>query len=158
MPNKGQLLKFDKAFVSGLKSLSEIDKNDIIDFRFKITQVDITIVAGGKQTVVVNGLVVKTKDKIKSEKFDAFLKLFNTMTKRSFAGTSRSITNFHNRLNDGFTGDQFKIAIKNAMASEIHINNNYANLTPEYITREDQFNKWVNVKPKTTKQTLNTTF
>ena len=37
-------------------------------------------------------------------------------------------------------------AVKAAKADEFHIEKNYRYLTPEYILRENQMEKWLNVK------------
>lgn len=51
------------------------------------------------------------------------------------------------RMKEGATCDELKQAISNAAADDFHKGNGYKYLTLEYITRPDQFEKWLNAKP-----------
>ena len=101
----------------------------------------------------LQGAMDKDKDKDKEkdkEMYISFLDLFNEITKRNFKGTEKDKRQFNARLSDGFTLDEFRTAITNASMDE-YLKKNPKYLTPEYITRADKLDKWLNAvvqKPK----------
>ena len=94
---------------------------------------------------------IKKDDGIKNftdtDKFNFFIDLFNHLTKRKFKGDSKTRKQFNARLKEKYTSKDFDKAIKAALADNYHKESNYKYLTPEYITRADQLNKWVNIAP-----------
>lgn len=89
----------------------------------------------------------KEKDKDKeTEKEKEFLDLFNEITKRNFRILSNTVKGHLNaRLKEGFTMNDFEMAITNCMRDEFH-QNNPQHLTPEFITRADKLQKYLNIK------------
>lgn len=90
--------------------------------------------------------------------FSDFINLFNSITNRTFKGCDKSKGHFNQRIKK-YNGAEFGIAIRNAFNDE-YLRQNPKYLTPEYITRENQIEKWLNViegeKPKeqTRKKTM----
>ncbi len=75
--------------------------------------------------------------------YENFIFLFNEITKRNFKGDSKSEGHFNQRIKK-YNGAEFGIAIRNAFNDE-YLRQNPKYLTPEYITRENQIEKWLNV-------------
>jgi len=75
-----------------------------------------------------------------------FLDLFNEETGRKFRILdSKTKRQLKARYKEGFTDDDFKKAIKNCMEDEYHKEHpNY--LTPEFITRADKLQKYLNAE------------
>lgn len=94
----------------------------------------------------------KDKDKDK-DKYKAFIDLFNELSKRAFRGSDKVASQFNARLKDGYTMDDFRTAITNAV-KEDYLKKNPKYLTPEYITRANILDKWLNVK-QSVKKTVN---
>jgi len=91
----------------------------------------------------------KVQEKEEEKQFD-YLKLFNEVTKRNFKVLdSKARTQLNARLKEGFTIEDIETAIINCMKDEYHINNPKY-LTPEFITRSDKLQKYLNAEPKTT--------
>lgn len=100
----------------------------------------------------VNENIIKKKrgcggKKEKSE-FNEFIQLFNSITRRNFHGDKKARSQFNARIKDGCKLDDFKKAIKNCYNDPFHKENpNY--LTPEFITRADKLEKYMNyIKPE----------
>ena len=89
----------------------------------------------------------KDKDKDKDKEYTDFLLFFNQTTKRNFKGTDKDKTQFSARLKDGYTLDDFKKAIL-AASKDKYLKENPQYLTPEYITRPVQLDKWINAVPQ----------
>lgn len=53
--------------------------------------------------------------------------------------------NFKNRVKEGYTGDDFKTALKNIENDKQHIENGYMYVTPEYFTRAVILEKYANM-------------
>ena len=92
----------------------------------------------------------KSKNKKKNKKgrdsrYISFVELFNQLTQRSFKGDNKSERAFIARFKEGYDRDQFTKAINNAKKDPYHIETGFKYLTPEYITRPDQLEKWLNV-------------
>ena len=77
-----------------------------------------------------------------NEKYDAFIKLFNDSFGRSFKGDTRSKEQFHARLSENWTGDQFKIAMEAIKEDEYHKESKFKHVTPEFITRSTKLEKF----------------
>ena len=60
----------------------------------------------------------------------------------------KSLVNFAARLNEGWTGAEFKKAILNAKADPHHIESNFKYLTPAFFCRVDKLDMWYNAEPK----------
>lgn len=79
-----------------------------------------------------------------SGKFKKFISYFNEKLGKKYRGCSKSKSQFNARLKDGYTAEDFAKAIENALKDEHHKNNAYKHLTPEFITRSDKLEKFIN--------------
>jgi len=88
----------------------------------------------------------KDKDKDKDIlSYKDFIQIFNQMTGSNFKGDASAKRHFDARIKDGYTLEQFQTAIHNCLSDEFHQKNpNY--LTPEFITRPDKIEKYLNYK------------
>ena len=79
--------------------------------------------------------------------YTPFLEKFNTATKRQFKilddKTKRQLSA---RLKEGFTEDDILKATGNAYKDEYHQKTSHQYLTPEFITRADKLQRFLNVK------------
>lgn len=114
--------------------------------------ISITPVEQGTEKVVDG---VKTAAQKLAEKEQAFLGLFNKLTARKFKTLdSKSKKQFKVLIDKRNTSIEFTKAITAAL-SEMTKRNSQAYLTPEFITRETEFNKYANMpEPKEQKLTL----
>lgn len=95
--------------------------------------------------------VNEDKDSIKKESFGNFIKLFNEITKRKFSGDSKAKRQFNARIKEGYNLDYFETAIKHCLSDDFHQENPHY-LTPEFITRADKLEKYINYQPKNDKK------
>jgi len=79
------------------------------------------------------------------QEYKELIIMFNNITGRDFKGTEKSKSQFNARFNDGFTLDNFKTAITNCFNDEWH-RNNPKYLTPEFITRSEKLQQYLNIK------------
>jgi uncharacterized phage protein (TIGR02220 family) len=87
--------------------------------------------------------IQNTKNTIYTE----FLDLFKIITGKNVRGNSKSMRQFSARLSDGWTLDDFKIAIKSCFEDPFH-KENPKYLTTEFITRPDKLEKYAAIAPK----------
>lgn len=98
----------------------------------------------------------KYKEKIKEIEintidFSSLLSFINKSTGRSFQTINDSVKKkFNARLKTGYTKDDIKSAIKNAVNNDYHISNNFQYLTPEFFSRAETIDKYSNLSTKTT--------
>lgn len=87
-----------------------------------------------------------------NEQYSFFIKRFNEITKRNFRGDKDSSRNLKNRIKEGYTWKDLEKAIINAQNDKHHIDSGYKYLTPEFITRQDKLEMFLNIviqqKPK----------
>lgn len=81
------------------------------------------------------------------EAYNKYLQFINKTFGKKYRET-KSLTNFAARLNDGWTGVEFKQAIENAKNDEYHKENNFKHLTPAFFCREGMLDKWFNAVNK----------
>lgn len=147
--DKANALKKD-ANASNTDAIKEIKGKDI-----KENKESITPVAQGHQEV----LPVNPSNASMAKKEKDFIDLFNKITSRSFKVLDvKSKGQFKARLTDGNTSKEFRIAITTAF-KEMTKRGTVNYLTPEFITRPVEFNKYVNMpmeeeKPRTLKLQL----
>lgn len=89
----------------------------------------------------INPITIKPNN---SDLFNQFILIFNSITNRSYKGDKKSKSQFNQRIKEKFSLLEFEIAIKNASNDKYLTENNY--LTPEYITRSEKLQKWLNYK------------
>lgn len=85
------------------------------------------------------------------ERYRRFIEGFNLLTGKSYRGDMKSKRQLKSRLEEGYSPDDFTQAMKNAMQDD-YLNGKNDNgrcyLTPEYITRQDKLEYWINNKPE----------
>jgi uncharacterized phage protein (TIGR02220 family) len=85
--------------------------------------------------------------------YEEFLELFNQRVGSQHRGDTKSKGSFKARIKEGYTRDDFELAITNAKKDRYLMGENDSNrryLTPEYITRSDKLDFWINSKKKGT--------
>lgn len=97
---------------------------------------------------------LKLKLKLKEENninemYKSFIAGFNELTGRNFRGDKKAERQFGARLKDKYTGEDFALAIMNCLQDKFHQENPHF-LTPEFITRQDKLEKYLNWKPSPT--------
>ena len=92
-----------------------------------------------------------TSDKtIIAEFAKTFLEFLNQSTNKSYRiVTEKAKRQLLSLSKNGFTEDEIKTAITNASQDSFHRENGYKYLTLEFVTRQDQFEKWLNLKKAT---------
>lgn len=85
----------------------------------------------------------KEKD---NDKYLKFIDWFNGVMGKKYRGDKTSEGQFNARLKDGYVFDNFKNALLAIKQDKFHIENNYKYLTPEFLTRPAQLEKWSNFK------------
>ena len=79
-----------------------------------------------------------------NKEYIQFLDTFNSIMKKKFRGTSKDKTQFNARMKEGFSLQDFENAIKNCSNDSYH-KQNPQYLTPEFITRSDKLQKYLNL-------------
>jgi uncharacterized phage protein (TIGR02220 family) len=85
--------------------------------------------------------------------YEEFLELFNQRVGSQHRGDTKSKGSFKARIKEGYTRDDFELAITNAKKDRYLMGENDSNrryLTPEYITRSEKLDFWINSKKKGT--------
>ena len=85
----------------------------------------------------------KEKESKVNKEYKEFIDIFNRITGRDFKGTEKDKRQFSARIKEGFSLTGFEIAIRNCAADDFH-KQNTKYLTPEFITRSDKFQKYLN--------------
>ena len=75
--------------------------------------------------------------------YSEFISIFNSITGSAYLGDVKSKEHFAARIKEGRTKEQFEKAILAASKDKYIVDGNY--LTPEYISRSNQLEKWSNV-------------
>jgi uncharacterized phage protein (TIGR02220 family) len=70
----------------------------------------------------------------------------NTLNRKFTTKDSKAKRQLIARLKDGYTNEQIKIAIVNASKDSWHIENKYKYLSPEFFTRSDKIDKFLNME------------
>jgi uncharacterized phage protein (TIGR02220 family) len=80
--------------------------------------------------------------------FEAFLTHFNEITGKKHRTITKKVKEQLNaRLKDGFTKAEIMKAVVNCAKDEYHRETNLKYLTPEFITRADKLDKYLNTNP-----------
>jgi hypothetical protein len=80
-----------------------------------------------------------------SNDFLNYISLFNEVRGARFQAIQKVRVQFNARLKEGFTPAQMIEALKNAMKEKNHIESGYRYLTPEFFTRSDKLDRFLNV-------------
>ena len=82
----------------------------------------------------------------KNNSYEEFIQMVNRTLDSQFRGDAKSKKSFTARMKDGYTIEQIEIALKAAMQMDIHRQSEFTYLTPEFITRQDKLEMYVNRK------------
>ncbi|MDR0431180.1 MAG: conserved phage C-terminal domain-containing protein [Tannerellaceae bacterium] len=77
--------------------------------------------------------------------FSEFIAGFNRIRGSRFQAIDKVKRQFNARLKEGFTPAQMLQALETAMKDRYHISEGYKYLTPEFFTRSDKIDKFINV-------------
>ena len=88
----------------------------------------------------------KDKDKEKEERkeYEEFISMFNQIMGKNYRVDKKSRGQFNARMKEGFTIADFETAINNIKSDKFHKEKGYKHATPEFITRPDKFQQWLN--------------
>lgn len=84
--------------------------------------------------------------------FSDYIKEFNTIRQNKFRETQKVLTSFKARIAEGFTHHDMITGLKNAMTDKFHIESEFNHLTPEFFTRADKLDLYLNYKQAGKKQ------
>jgi hypothetical protein len=87
------------------------------------------------------GIVNEYKNKVE---FKNYIEKFNLTKKSNYRGDQKSERQFNSRIKEGFTIEQMIKSLENAMKANYHIETNFNYLTPEFFTRSDKINLYLN--------------
>lgn len=80
--------------------------------------------------------------------FLRFIKEFNEKRKTKYKSISKVKAQFTARIKEGYTIQEIIKALENAMQDKFHSENDFKDLTPEFITRADKLEKYMNYQQK----------
>lgn len=80
--------------------------------------------------------------------FDRFIMICNLSLNKNYRGDSKSKRQFQARVKEGYRIEDFKKAVENAAEDEFHMGNGYKYLTPEFLTRADKLEKFMQMPTK----------
>jgi hypothetical protein len=97
---------------------------------------------------------IEKKENRIEDKIGLYISKFNAIRKSKFKGVDKPfMQNFKKLLESDYTANDSLVALKNAMQDKFHIDNNFKYLTPEFITRLDKIELFLNSgKPTETKE------
>jgi len=90
----------------------------------------------------------KNEKNEKNTLYTDFISSFNSITSKKCKGGSKDSKQFDARIKEGYTISDFETAIKNCKSDKYHIENPHF-LTPEFITRADKLERYLNYKQQT---------
>lgn len=76
--------------------------------------------------------------------FEDFIDSFNLITGKSFKPVDKYKRSFNARMKEGFTESQILEALEKAVKDEYHVKTKLKYITPEFITRVDKLEKYMN--------------
>ena len=92
----------------------------------------------------------KLQDRDVDSEFFWFIKMFNEISRRDFVGTDDVKKLFIIQFQNGFTGKQMANAVRNLYSTSSknkwHKANNYDFATPEHLLKNENLNKYLNIK------------
>lgn len=98
----------------------------------------------------------KEKEELNTINFDKLLLFLNSLTKRNFKIINEATKiKYLARLKEGYTNNDIANAMKNAVNSEYHKENNFTYLTPEFFSRAVTLDKYSNVNNKQKEKNVN---
>ena len=129
----------DEDFIEWLKDNIEIEKistNDKQVFEQVLKQ--------------MNQLYINVNVNIKElkEKFNNFINWMNLEMKKNFKFDKTAFGQFSARAKDGYNNEHYKKALSEIKKDKYHIDTNFKYITPEFLTRSAQLEKWFNSETK----------
>jgi len=104
--------------------------------------------ANAMRTHTERNAIKESKVKESINIYPSFLKHLNEIVGRNFRGCEKSKRNFKARIKQGYTLEDFKKAITSVKADKFHIDNDFKYITPEFLTRQDKLDRYINQTPK----------
>lgn len=96
------------------------------------------------------------KEEINTINFDKLLLFLNSLTKRNFKVINEATKKkYLARLKEGYTSIDIANAMKNAVNSDYHKENNFTYLTPEFFSRAVTLDKYSNTNNKQKEKNVN---
>jgi uncharacterized phage protein (TIGR02220 family) len=92
--------------------------------------------------------VNKDVDVNKEKIYMSFLDFLNGCVKRGYRGDAKSRRQFAARLGEGYRLEDFQKAAVAAAADPYHVETGHKHITPEFITRADKLEKFMNAAPQ----------
>lgn len=99
---------------------------------------------------------IEEKEELNTINFDKLLLFLNSLTKRNFKIINEATKKkYLARLKEGYTNNDIANAMKNAVNSDYHKENNFTYLTPEFFSRAVTLDKYSNVNNKQKEKNVN---
>lgn len=91
----------------------------------------------------------ESETETKENDFLVFVSFLNEKVGKKYKGDTKSEKQFGARLKDGYTLENFQLAIENAVNDPFHKETGFKHLTAEFFTRQDKLEKFLNatIKP-----------
>jgi len=83
-----------------------------------------------------------TKLQLLNTKYNKYITLLNLRTGKNYKGGKKDLASFGARILEGYTIEDFEMAVENATKDKFHISENFKHLTPEFLTRQDKLDKF----------------
>jgi len=146
----------DRLLVTAWKPIERTLKEDLIKWEKQLEQRrqagkksaevrkrNSTSVNDRKRASTDSVTVSVSDNEINNIDFSSLLDFINTTTKRSFKTINKSVKqSYIARLKDGYSKDDIKQAITNAVNTQYHKDNNNQYLTPEFFSRSATLDKY----------------
>jgi uncharacterized phage protein (TIGR02220 family) len=78
----------------------------------------------------------------------SYINRFNEVRSTKYRLNAKLQTQFNARIKEGVTVDEMITSLTNAMADAFHIDNHFKYLTPEFFTRVEKIERYLNQTPK----------
>jgi len=99
----------------------------------------------GMSNQVQGKVQVQGEEKVGSSDFVSLLEMIKKILGKTFR-SKKEEGSFLARLKEGFTLEQFELALQNIKNDSYHKETNYKHITPEFICRIDKLEKFINAK------------
>jgi uncharacterized phage protein (TIGR02220 family) len=155
--SRGKVIRFCKKLEAKMMLQTVQQKNNLTtlftivkyeDFQSNDTSNSTT---NGQQTDNKRTLTINDKNDKNKIQYSRFIEKFNFITGKNHKEEPKSQRQFNARLKEGNTVEDILMAVENA-SKDKYLTENIKYLTPEYITRADKLEKWMNASESTKKQ------
>jgi len=126
--------------------ISELQKFNLLDGANK----PLTRSLQGPMVMVMDKEMATVPEKVtavaqvKKQSYEDFIDRFNHIKGSKFRGDDKSRRQFAARIKSGITIDEMIQALQNAMQIPFHIESKFDHLTPEFLTRSDKLDRFLN--------------